>query len=101
MSILLGASSAWADEPGRKVFEESGCSTCHAVASKGIKAKIDSGPDLGTVETREAEWLASYLRKKARNGEREHPTAFQGDDAELELLIGWLRALGDPQSDPG
>ena len=95
-AILLVAPAASAEEAGRKVFEESGCPTCHAVASKEIEAKIDSGPDLGTVAMREADWLASYLRKQARNGEKEHPTGFSGDDAELELLIGWLRSLGDP-----
>lgn len=95
-AILLVASSAPAEEPGRKAFEESGCPTCHAVGSKGITAKISSGPDLSTVAPREADWLASYLRKKARNGDKEHPTGFQGDEAELELLIGWLRSLGEP-----
>lgn len=96
-AIVLLASAAAGEEGGREVFARSGCPTCHPVDAEGIKAKVGSGPDLSVAAGREAEWLESYLRKRIRNGDREHPTAFQGSPAEIGVLISWIRALDDPE----
>jgi mono/diheme cytochrome c family protein len=98
---LASAGSARAEEAagGRELFVAKGCPTCHAVPAAGIEAKVKAGPKAGpalpgAIAGREDAWVRDFVRQKVQADDgTKHAFAFQGDDAELAALIGWLRSL--------
>ena len=91
---------------GKPVFVKYKCSSCHSIEAQGIKKKglvedaADASgsvaPDLsGVGVARNTAWIAAFLQKKEKIGERLHVKKFRGTDAELQKLAGWLASLKD------
>ena len=91
---------------GKPVFVKYKCASCHSIESQGIKKKgpVEDAaavagsiaPDLsGVGVARNADWIAGFLQKKEKIGERFHVKKLRGTDAELQRLAGWLTSLKD------
>ncbi len=89
-------------EDGQKVFMDSKCSSCHSVASIGLKKKPNQkAPDLSAVGTkRDAKFVMNYLKKKEAINGAKHLIAFKGDDKDLALLASWLESMKAEQKNP-
>lgn len=93
--------SAWSfpDAPGKSIFVQNKCSTCHSITAQGIQkgggeeAKKDA-PDLSTVGKKHAaDWITKYLLKKETLEGEKHLKKFKGPDEDLEALATWLASL--------
>ena len=96
------------------IFLDYGCAECHTISSLGIvrpesDEEIDEGidgdqeiapPDLSTVGTKyDAEWISTYLRKKADIEGRKHKKRFKGKKEERLILSNWLSELKNAEAD--
>jgi cytochrome c2 len=106
LPLLMATETARAaDVPGKKIFVERKCNTCHALETEGIiKAKAsdeaeeageessgDEPPDLSGVGRRfDAGQMDGWLRKKLAIDGDKHPKRFAGGDEERKVLIEWL-----------
>jgi len=84
------------DHPGKKVFIDSKCQTCHSIETEGITAKTKKKdiPDLSGVGSKyQANFLEKFLVKKEKIEGASHPQAFKGSDENLEYLVEWLNSL--------
>jgi len=93
---LLGATNVAAEGgDGMTLFTAQKCNMCHSVASASIEAKTTSekmrGPDLGGI-TKEADWIAKFVKKEVQKDGADHKATFKGTDAELDAIITWLQA---------
>jgi hypothetical protein len=84
------------DDPGKKVFMDNKCSTCHSVDSQQIKKTMASSkaPDLSNVgSTRTEEWITKWLKKEEAIDGKKHPKTWTGKDEDLTTLVKWLGTL--------
>lgn len=81
---------------GKVVFEAEKCGLCHGVEAAGIEAKTTSdklkGPDLSGYEPEEGFDIQGYLHKEVEKDGEAHRREFKGTDAELQVLLAWLKA---------
>lgn len=94
--------NAWGfpeDPPGKVIFKDSKCGTCHSITAQGIakageEKKEKAAPDLSDVGTKhKADWISKYLLKKETLNDDKHLKKFKGTDEELETLSNWLATL--------
>ncbi len=84
------------DHPGKKVFMDSKCTTCHTVQSQAITMKTTKKNmvDLSSVGTvYQANFIEKFLTKQEKIEDKSHPQAFKGSDEQLEQLAEWLTSL--------
>lgn len=93
------ASSPVSDPPGKKVFIDSKCQSCHSVTSLGLESKkkkdVSDLSDVGS--TLKADFIEKYLNKKEKIDGKNHPAAFKGSEEELKNLASWLASLKQPK----
>ncbi len=81
---------------GEKIFTEQKCSTCHALSSKGVEAKVKEGSatyggDLsGAVSADEIDELGPYLRGETERDGAAHKKKIKLAGAEMKALLEWL-----------
>ena len=92
----LGGSAAMAGDDGQAAFTAQKCNMCHSVPQADIVAKVKSekmkGPDLPN-ESREADWIASFVKREVQLDGADHKKEFKGTDEELQAIAAWLIAL--------
>jgi len=84
------------DAPGKKLFLDNKCNTCHSIDSQGIAKTMASSkaPDLSNVGSeRNAEWISKYLMKEETLKDKKHMKAWAGTKEDLETLSKWLETL--------
>lgn len=84
------------DAPGKKVFLDAKCNTCHAVQAVGIEAKSKKkeNPDLSGVGSKvKVDFMKKYLTKQEKLNDKNHPAAFKGSDEDLAKMVNWLGSL--------
>lgn len=85
-----------APSKGEQIFTEQKCSTCHALSSMGVEAKVKEGSatyggDLsGAVSEDEIDALGPYLRGETERDGANHKKKVKLSDAEMKALLGWL-----------
>lgn len=89
------ASSPVSDPPGKKVFVDSKCQTCHSVTSLGLESKKKKDvSDLSDVGGKlKADFIEKYLQKKEKIEGKAHPSNFKGSEEDLKNLVSWLASL--------
>jgi cytochrome c2 len=96
------ASGAWSlpdDPPGKIIFKDNKCGSCHSIKSQGIvkggeDTKDKAAPDLSNAGTKHnAAWMSKYLLKKETLNDEKHLKKFKGSDEDLEVLTNWLATL--------
>jgi cytochrome c553 len=86
------------DHPGKKIFMNSKCQTCHTVESHEITSKAKKTTDLSNVGAiYRANFLEKFLVKEEKIGGKVHPQAFKGSHEELHQLSEWLQTLNTGQ----
>jgi len=100
--LVLGLSMAMAqdekeEDPGKTIFKNNKCQSCHSIEAAGMKKKPNQKPpDLSAVGSKhEAAFLAAFLKKKEAINDKKHAISFKGSDEELETLVQWLVSLKD------
>lgn len=95
------------DPPGKAVFLQYKCNSCHGVAAEKIAVKKSEDdeeeegekddtepPDLSGVGLEhDADWLGKYLTKKEKLNDKLHRKKFRGKAPELKDLTAWLTTL--------
>ena len=84
------------DPPGKKVFIDAKCNTCHSIETQGITKTMaaSKAADLSTVGAdHNAEWLTKYLMKEEAKNDKKHVKAWTGKKEDLETLVKWLETL--------
>ena len=93
------AAAAGEAPPGSVAFVDLKCSICHSIESQGIERKSKSektkGPDLSTIgATRDAAWIAKFLRKEVVNEhDKKHEKDFKGTPEQLQQIAQFLASL--------
>jgi len=85
-----------ADDPGKKLFVDNKCNSCHSVDSQGIAKTMASSkaPDLSKVGAdHDAAWFSKYLMKEEAADGKKHVKAWAGSKEDLETLSKWLATL--------
>ena len=96
MLVLLVAGIVTAQTSnGKDLFLDGKCNTCHSISSQDIKGKMDKGPDLSDLATKEMtnEFLTKYLNKEETLNEKTHPVKYKGNEEEMTTLVAWLNTL--------
>lgn len=96
IAIGLAIPASAEDPPGKKVFMDAKCNSCHSIESQGITKTMASakGTDLSTIGTdRNAEWLTKYLMKEEAKEDKKHVKAWTGKKEDLDTLVKWLETL--------
>jgi cytochrome c553 len=92
--LTVFTSAQTKDHPGKKVFMDSKCQTCHTVESQQITSKGKKTTDLSNVgAVYRANFLEKFLTKKEKLNDKNHPQAFKGSNEELNQLAEWLQTL--------
>jgi hypothetical protein len=82
------------DHPGKTIFIEKKCITCHSVDSEGVTSKAKKKNDLSEIgSTYKADFLSKFLTKQENINNKKHGTAFKGTEDELKSLTSWLETL--------
>jgi cytochrome c2 len=84
------------DAPGKKLFVDNKCNSCHSVDSQGIAKTMASSkaPDLSKVGAdHDAAWFSKYLMKEETLNDKKHMKAWTGSKEDLETLTKWLETL--------
>jgi len=93
---FAGSTVAVAGEDGQAAFTAQKCDMCHSVPQADIVAKVKSekmkGPDLPN-EPREADWMASFLKREIQLNGADHKKEYKGSDEELQAITAWLTTL--------
>ena len=95
----VAATGAGDAPPGAAAFVDLKCSICHSIESQGIERKSKSektkGPDLSTIgATRDAAWIAKFLRKEVVNEhDKKHEKDFKGTPEQLQQIAQFLASL--------
>jgi mono/diheme cytochrome c family protein len=82
--------------PGLVAFVDLKCSICHSIESQAIERKSKSektkGPDLSTIgATRDAAWIAKFLRKEVANADgKKHDKDYKGTPEQLAQIAEFL-----------
>ena len=114
--VLFWAGAQTADKekapPGKEVFLQYKCNSCHSVESQKIAIKKSDEeedeeaaeddkepPDLSGVGLeRNVEWMSKYLLRKEKIDGKVHRKKFRGKAPELKDLTAWLSTLkADPK----
>lgn len=85
-----------ADDPGKQLFVDSKCNSCHSVDSQGIAKTMASSkaPDLSKVgANHDAAWFSKYLTKEADVDGKKHVKGWTGSKEDLDTLSKWLATL--------
>lgn len=96
--FMGGPTVVQADEPsdGQKLFTAQKCNMCHAVPEVGVtaimKSKKMQGPALPS-ETRDSDWIVSFLKREIQLNDKDHKKEFKGTDEELQAVAAWLISL--------
>jgi len=92
----IAGTAAVAAEDGLAVFTAQKCNMCHSVPQAEVVAKMKSekmkGPDLPG-ESRESDWLVSFLKREVQLNDKDHKKEFKGTDEEAQAIAAWLVAL--------
>ena len=110
--VLLWAGVQTAEEakdlPGKAVFLQYKCNSCHSVEAQKIAVKKSEDaeadaeaeedktepPDLSGVGLEQnAVWMSKYLTKKEKLHDKTHRKKFRGTAPELKDLTTWLSTL--------
>jgi len=101
--VTLILTNTWSfpdDAPGKTLFLDNKCSSCHSVKSQAIikvsteEVKGNQPPDLSNVGTKHTgDWMCNYLLKKETLNDAKHLKKFKGTQDELEVLAKWLASL--------
>lgn len=93
--LFIGTVSAQTKEhPGKKVFVDSKCQTCHTVESHELTSKSKKAVDLSNVGgVYRANFLEQFLVKKEKINNKMHVQAFKGSNDDLHNLAEWLQTL--------
>jgi hypothetical protein len=97
--FLIGISAQLAladDAPGKKLFLDQKCNTCHSVESQGItktmaSSKASDLSDVGSKRTEE--WLTKWMKKEQDVDGKKHSKTWSGTDADLTTLVQWMGTL--------
>jgi cytochrome c553 len=82
------------DHPGKKVFMDAKCQTCHTVESHEITSKSKKAVDLSNVGAiYRANFLESFLMKNEKINDKAHPQTFKGSKEDLHQLAEWMQTL--------
>jgi cytochrome c553 len=82
------------EHPGKKVFMDAKCQTCHTVESENITSKSKKATDLSNVgAVYRANFLEQFLVKKEKINKKVHPQAFKGSNEDLNQLAEWMQTL--------
>ena len=82
------------DGDGKKIFVDSKCNMCHTVKSAEILSKKSDATDLSSVgKDQTVEFLTKYLKKEAKLNDKDHKSAFKGNDEDFNKLVEWLSSL--------
>ena len=84
------------DDPGKKIFLDSKCNTCHSVESQDIKKTMASSkaPDLSNVGAdHNEEWLTKWMKKEVDLEGKKHSKTWSGSDDDLAKLVKWMATL--------
>lgn len=82
------------DGDGKKVFVDSKCNMCHTVTSAGIESKKSDAIDLSNVGNEQTiEFFTKYLKKEVKLNDKDHKSAFKGNDEDFKKLVEWLASL--------
>lgn len=100
-ALPADAAAAGEEPAGKQAFLAAACNTCHSVPGAGIEAKTKSekvkGPDLpGIAAERPAEWVAAFVKGEEAHDGVKHKKPFKGSDADLAVIIAWLKAQEGP-----
>ena len=85
-----------ADDPGKKLFVDSKCNSCHSVDAQGIAKNMagSKAPDLSKVgANHDAAWFSKYLNKETDVEGKKHVKQWTGSKEDLETLSKWLATL--------
>lgn len=86
---------------GKAVFLAQKCNTCHSMSTVAIEAKTKTGKlaggDLvGKSQAHEVVWLGKFLKGEEKLNGEVHKKKFTGTEAELDVLIQWLKQQKAP-----
>lgn len=82
------------DPPGKTIFVNNKCNTCHSIQTQGVTTKKTNPVDLSTIgKSYKADFLMKYLQKTEKINNKNHPAAWKGTDPDLETLTKWLGTL--------
>jgi cytochrome c553 len=82
------------DHPGKKIFMDSKCQTCHSIESQNLTTKAKKSVDLSNVGAiYRANFLEKYLMKQEKLNDKQHPQAFKGSNEDLHQLAEFLQTL--------
>lgn len=101
VTLILTNTWSFSDEaPGKTIFIDNKCSSCHSVKSQGIikssteETKEKAPPDLSNVGTKHTgDWMCNYLLKKETLNDAKHLKKFKGSQDDLEVMAKWLATL--------
>lgn len=100
--LSVSAQEGEKENPGKKIFKDNKCQSCHSIEAVGIKRKPNQKPpDLSQVGSeKKADFIAAYLKKKESLNGVKHAISFKGSDEELETLVTWLESLKGEDKKP-
>ena len=84
------------DAPGKQLFMDNKCNTCHSIESQTIKKTLASSkaPDLSNVGSEQkVEWMVQFLQKKVDKNGKKHMKLWTGKEEDLKTLTEWLATL--------
>lgn len=101
LSVALFAAGMAHASDGQELFVAQKCTTCHAVSSVGLEARMTkgpmAGPDLvGVADSRDAAWITAYLRGEEKIEGKKHARPFKGTPEELQTIVSWVLAQPAP-----
>ncbi len=97
--FLIGFSAQLAlaeDAPGKKLFMEQKCNTCHSVESQQITKTMASSKasDLSDVgNKRTEEWMTKWMKKEVDIDGKKHTKGWTGKEEDLTTLVKWMATL--------
>lgn len=94
--VALALPARAADDPGKTLFLDNKCNSCHSVDSQGIAKTMASSkaPDLSKIGAdHDAAWFSKYLMKEESVKDKKHVKAWTGSKEDLETLSKWLATL--------
>jgi hypothetical protein len=84
------------DPPGKEIFIENKCGTCHSVEAADItlKKKKKNIPDLSDVGTKlDPSFIKKWVLKEESINGVKHMYSYKGSDEDLDILVDWLMSL--------
>lgn len=93
--VILGsvALSGGAAADGKKAFLDANCALCHSISSQDITSNANRADLSKLGSSRDAEWIAKFLRREVKVKNAAHPLPWNGTDKQLSLISDWLASL--------